>query len=72
MFWKKKKYEITVLHSKEYNGKDSKGNDIPQANNYLQEYQDDGWEIAGDILIKNKDGWCMNNYFHIPLKRKIK
>ncbi len=71
MFWKKKKYEITILMSKEYNGKNENGEDIPQANNYLQEYQNDGWELAGEIKIKNKSGWCMDNTFYIPLKRKL-
>lgn len=35
----------------------------------LKEAQDNGWEICGDILLKNKDGWCGNTYFHIPMKR---
>ena len=38
----------------------------------LEEKQNDGWEIAGDILIKNETGWCRNTNFHIPMKRRIK
>ena len=37
----------------------------------LKKAQDEGWEICGDILIKNKDGWCGNTFFHIPMKRKL-
>jgi len=37
----------------------------------LEKAQNEGWEIAGDILLKNKDGWCGNTYFHIPMKRKL-
>ena len=37
----------------------------------LKEAQDEGWEIAGDILLKNKDGNWDSTDFHIPMKRKI-
>jgi len=40
----------------------------------LKEAQDEGWEICGDILLKNKSeksGWCGDTYFHIPMKRRI-
>jgi hypothetical protein len=37
----------------------------------LKKLQDEGWEIAGDILLKNKDGWCRSTIFHIPLKRRV-
>lgn len=37
----------------------------------LKKAQDEGWEICGDILLKNKDGWCGNTFFHIPMKRRI-
>lgn len=40
-------------------------------NERLAEMQKKGWIIAGDIIIKNRDGHCTNHYFHIPLKRKI-
>lgn len=38
----------------------------------LEKLQNNGWEIAGDILIKNNDGHCNHHFFHIPLKRKLK
>lgn len=38
----------------------------------LKEAQDEGWEICGDVLLKNEDGWCGNTFFHIPMKREIK
>ena len=42
------------------------------ANKKLEELQNQGWEIAGDILVKNKTGWCGHNFLHIPLKREKK
>ena len=38
----------------------------------LREAQDAGWEICGDILLKNSTGHCTDTNFHIPMKRKIK
>ena len=38
----------------------------------LKKLYKDGWEIAGDILIKNQTGHCLDNYFMIPMKRKLK
>jgi hypothetical protein len=35
----------------------------------LKQAQDEGWEICGDILLKNKDGWVGNTFFHIPMRR---
>lgn len=55
------KYEVTYLMSHQNH-----------VDRQLKEKQDQGWEIAGEILIKNKDGWCGNHYFHIPMKRKVK
>lgn len=37
----------------------------------LKQAQDEGWEICGDILLTNKDGWCGSTYFHIPMRRRI-
>jgi hypothetical protein len=37
----------------------------------LKEAQDDGWEICGEILLKNKSGWCGDTYFHIPMRRRV-
>jgi hypothetical protein len=37
----------------------------------LKKAQEDGWQICGDILLKNEDGWCKSTFFHIPMKRKI-
>jgi hypothetical protein len=37
----------------------------------LKKAQKDGWQICGDILLKNEDGWCKSTFFHIPMKRKI-
>ncbi|MDB4265005.1 hypothetical protein N9893_02965 [bacterium] len=37
----------------------------------FKEKQDQGWELAGDIVLKNKSGWCGDTIFHIPLKRKL-
>ena len=37
----------------------------------LKQAQDEGWEICGDILLKNEDGWCRSTYFHIPMKRRV-
>ncbi len=37
----------------------------------LKQAQDEGWEICGDILLKNKDGWVGNTFFHIPMRRLI-
>ena len=42
------------------------------ANKKLEELQNQGWEIAGDILVKNETGWCGHNFLHIPLKREKK
>lgn len=55
-----KKYEVMCLMSHE-NYVDEK----------LEKLQKEGWELAGEILIKNRDGHCNHNFFHIPLKRKI-
>lgn len=37
----------------------------------LKKAQEDGWQICGDILLKNNDGWCGSTFLHIPMKRKI-
>ena len=37
----------------------------------LEEAQNEGWEICGDILLKNESGWCGDTFFHIPMKRRI-
>ena len=37
----------------------------------LEEKQNEGWEIAGDILTKNKSGWCGDTHLHIPMKRRV-
>lgn len=57
------KYEFHILQIKE-----------KYANEKLQRYQNDGWEIGGDILIKNtsSNGDFSETCVHIPLKRKIK
>ena len=62
-FFKKQipKYEVYSLMSHE-----------SYVDEKLEKMQNDGWEIAGDILLKNKDGHCTHTYFHIPLKRRIK
>lgn len=55
------KYEVACLmHKEEF------------VSDRLKEAQEQGWEICGDILIKNSTGWCGDNYFHIPIRRKIK
>ena len=56
---KKKTYEVTCLMAHQ---------DFVDAK--LAEAQANGWEIAGDILIKNKDGDCNNHFFYIPMKRE--
>ena len=38
----------------------------------LKHAQENGWEICGDILIKNESGCCNDTYLHIPMKRIIK
>ena len=57
------KYEIHVLQINE-----------TSANEKLLIYQNQGWEIGGDILIKNTshNGHFSDTYVYIPLKRKIK
>lgn len=37
----------------------------------LKKAQEHGWQICGDILLKNENGWCKSTFFHIPMKRKI-
>lgn len=37
----------------------------------LKQAQDEGWEICGDVLLKNEDGWRRSTYFHIPMRRRI-
>lgn len=37
----------------------------------LKKAQDEGWELAGNVLIKNSTGHCTDTYFHIPLKRIV-
>jgi hypothetical protein len=61
-----KKYEVKILMHKEYI------ENKEHANKKLQEAQNEGWQIAGDILVKNESGHCRDNYLHIPLKRRIK
>lgn len=56
-----KKYEVMSLMYKE-----------KYINDKLEEAQKKGWEIAGDILLKNESGHFTDTYFHIPMKRKIK
>ena len=57
---KLKRYEVMVLMTH-----------IDYKDERLKKAQDDYWEICGDILIKNKDGWCGSTYLHIPMKRKL-
>lgn len=57
---KPRKYEVSFLMSHQ--------NHIDEQ---LAKKQDEGWEIAGDILIKNETGHCTNHYLHIPLRRRI-
>jgi hypothetical protein len=35
----------------------------------LAKAQNQGWEICGDVLLKNSTGQCYDTYFHIPMKR---
>jgi hypothetical protein len=37
----------------------------------LIEAQDDGWEICGDILLKNESGNCNHTFHHIPMRRRV-
>jgi len=53
-----KKYEVTCLIAYQ---------DV--LNEQLDKMQSEGWEIAGEILLKNQDGHCLSNYFYIPMKR---
>lgn len=53
-----KKYEVACLMAHE-----------SVVDERLEKMQSNGWEIAGEILIKNRDGHCTSNYFHIPMKR---
>jgi hypothetical protein len=59
----RKRYEVMVLMT-HINYNDEKLDKVAKA-------QNEGWEICGDILLKNEDGWCGNTYIHIPMKRKI-
>ena len=54
-----KKYDVIVLHSHER-----------LLQKRLDERQDEGWEIAGDILVKNSTGHCNDTYMMVPLKRE--
>jgi len=54
----KPKYEVACLRVHE--------NHVDER---LEVLQNEGWEIAGDILIKNQSGHCTDTYFNIPLKR---
>jgi len=54
-----KKYEIKILASSE-----------GYANENLKRSQNEGWEIAGDILI-TKRKIADDPYLYIPLKREI-
>ncbi len=51
-------YEVSVLMSHE-----------DYMHEKIQELQDEGWEIAGDILVKNQRGNCGDTYVFIPFKR---
>lgn len=55
-----KKYEVISLMTH-----------IDYQKEQLKEMQNEGWEICGDILLKNKTGWVGDTYFHIPMKREI-
>ena len=52
-----KKYKVSVLMTSER-----------WVNERLEEMQNAGWEIAGDILVKNKTGDTGQGYLHIPMK----
>lgn len=52
-----KKYEVDVLMTH-----------IDFMDEELKEYQNNGYEIAGDILIKNRPTGV---FIYIPMKRKI-
>jgi hypothetical protein len=54
-------YEVCVLNSKE---------DCLEEK--LNRYQGQGWQICGDVLVKNESGHCLDTYVFIPLKRKKK
>lgn len=56
----KKRYEVKSLMS-----------NMDHVDETLEKAQDEGWEIAGDILLKNEDGRCKSTFFHIPMKRVI-
>lgn len=38
----------------------------------LKLYQNQGWEISGDILVKNRSGHCLDTNLFIPFKKQIK
>lgn len=56
----KPKYEVHILFCHE-----------SIMDNEIVELQEDCWEMAGDIVVKNEDGHCTHNYVIIPFKRKI-
>lgn len=37
---------------------------------FLQQYQEQGWEICGDVLVKNKSGHIGDTYLLIPFRRR--
>lgn len=55
------KYEITTIFTS-----------CDLANKKIAEMQDKGWEIAGDIYVKEQSECNSMLISHIPMKRKIK
>lgn len=56
------KYEIKIIECTK-----------SEADEKLQEYQNDGWLLAGDISIaSNRDNHCLDKCVNIPLKKEIK
>ncbi len=38
---------------------------------HFKEAQDEGWEIAGDIVIRNDNGNVTDTWYYIPMKRRV-
>lgn len=59
--FKKPKYEVMALMSHER-----------YIDEKMEALQNEGWELCGELLVKNKTGHCTDTYLFVPLKRRIK
>ena len=71
------KYEVKTLSAYEFIDWDSErqciaDNPIPHANILLKQAQDDGWEIAGPIVVTKDGNSNFKNHMVIPLRRELK